>query len=97
MLAARNGILRAKVLLAFLLVAMGDSALGRHSACRSRDLGAPYYYTDSLGEKNIHMSNGGACGVVTFLEASFVETHLDLWHCRCHRWSWVASASDTAR
>jgi hypothetical protein len=28
------------------------------------------------------MSDSGAIGVITSLEASFLETHLGLWHCR---------------
>lgn len=33
----------------------------------------------SLGENHVHTSDDGTIGVVTSLEASFVETHLSLW------------------
>ncbi|CAO2045471.1 unnamed protein product [Urochloa humidicola] len=93
-----NEILQAKAGRAFLLVD-GDGALRVVLPVGGVILEPIHVAQGSLGENPVQFwtSDGGTTGVVTSLEASFLETHLRLWHCRIRRWSCETYAGGAAR
>lgn len=86
----RVGKLRAKAFAGIIACGHGGGTLGRHSTRWGRHVGAPFLvHGGSLGEtlSSSWTDDGGAFGVVPFLEASSLETQLGFGNIGLH-WSW---------